>query len=280
MFWPKHKPPKSYLKRKPDTIEAWLVSDNPAEQQLAQEALEQLGTDTAKDYLWSLCRREQQIVVRRAIVYLTLFLSIITLAVCTRFIGHNRDLGNFFFLLMHVNNMLNLLFNFNATKVSQLQRYLAEDAAKSENIKDIRILIYSFRMMDLEIHASSTQALTRLLPGLTFADRGLLDLKQWKHLHQTAQRARKPQLLQKESDIAFVCSCLQALGTVRYEAALPLMKEIADKEFAKPEHKELKRIAAHYVAVWDKPSIAQPTTTVTERQPVEEKQMLWYRNGT
>ena len=82
------KPPKSWQKLVPGTIEAWLVSDDPREQRLADEALEQLGTDAAQAYLQHLLVTEHETLSRRlkliGIVWMGAFGAVFIVALVLR----------------------------------------------------------------------------------------------------------------------------------------------------------------------------------------------------
>ncbi len=243
-------PPKSWLKLAPGTIEAWLVSDDPREQRLADEALSQLGADAARAYLQSLLVSEHDTRLHRLRLAGKVFLLPYAMLMVAYFVTAALELsliGTGWILIatfgsLHVRQMTTIL-----------QTRIIHWVLARNDVQYIAILLKSFSTVpSVAVNTTVRERLPRLLRQVTVGTKNLIPDEYWAQFtRMLAGIARQKIILYVTVDQNLALAHIEICGNVRHEPALPALRTLATRDATTPQARELRELAAHYVAQWN-----------------------------
>jgi hypothetical protein len=265
---------KSWQKLAPDTIESWLISDEERDHRLADEALQRLGDNKAREYLHTLLENERDAKARSnrniAIGFLVSSVLLGILIVLT--------IGAKFLPLANVVAFMSWIIGPNRYgKVSKLQIRLADHVLKNPDVNNLKLLLLVCQTVwQKDLNYEIVRLLPNLYRQITPQTKHLLPDDFWKSTVEGLKfLAREKKLTvspdEQDSHRAYIELC----GNIRYEPALPHLEAIASMDAKTPQAIELRQLAAKYVAIWH-----QPVTVVTAPVIEPEKTPLiagkWY----
>lgn len=268
---PIFKPPKAWRKLTPDTIEAWLVSDDPDQRRLADEALARLGPDAAQTYLERLLVLERDTILRR--------IRIVSIAVLIPFAAlfvANFLTRNYLFYLAGIAGTMTATFasiSFRQT-TTKLQKRIVEWALDKNDVHFIGILLKSFSTVpSIAVNTTVRDQLPFLMKQITPANKYLVPKELWEQfVHSLEAMADQKNIRYIFVEQEFALAHIQICGNARYAPALPALRKIAERDVTTSQARELRELAASYVADWDLPiastHVAFPTFPETFQEPV------------
>lgn len=246
--------PKAWQKIAPDTIEAWLVSGDPAQERLAEETLTHLGDGKAQEYLLHLLTREDaseeriRCIAARMMLVITLPLFIAWFATkSTTFIVS-------VLLISMVPPILNLFLVFSETR---LRRAIAEYALRHPDLSNIALLLKSLKSVgDEKIKKQILDTLPDLLAQITPANKELIPESHLADFVKSLNVAVKQTVPFSSTGFVMLKAHLLVCGVTRYAPSLPTLQALAKREATMPQEQEIVNLATHFVAEWDTPTVA------------------------
>lgn len=260
------KPPKAWQKLAPDSIEAWLVSDDPREQRLADEALAQLGVETASLYLQRLLVLEQDTILKRIRYAATMCMVLFVLLFITYFITKNL----WFYLGTVAGSMIVCLGTIPLQQTTTvLQTRIVEWVIAKRDVRFIGVLLKSLQAVPSTVINNSVRGehLPYMMEQITTDTRNLVPDEFWKLFTQSLEAtAKQKDIRYIPTEQAFALAHIRICGNTRYEPALPALRMIAEREATTVQVRELKELAARYVAQWDSAPTANVSLTALQAE--------------
>lgn len=263
------KPPKAWQKIAPDTIEAWLVSDDPREQRLADEALTRLGPVAASDYLQHLLLSEYEILSRRLGFVRNVCLTLLGVLLVVTFV--TKQDGPLMIGLVALSVIAIIMSSFQQM-TTDLQERAVEQAIMKNDVLFIGILLKSLTMSSsIPFNIAVRTHLPALMNRITVDNKNLVLEEHWSRFVDALDEiSKKKKILFIPVEQEFSLAIIRMCGNVRHEPALPALRALAARDADTPQAREIKELSARYVAEWDTlpANIMETVAAQTEKPPV------------
>jgi hypothetical protein len=251
------------LKPEEISLERWLLSDEPAEQRLADEALATMGTDDALRVLERILLDESQRRRKggRVVGAATLVGVAGTVFALDAALGTHLSTG----IAGLFGGTMGLFVN--GLRPSELMYRCLERIARTGEVRTLPLLLDGWNAFDKRVAGAVRPALVRLLPRLTADDRHLLTEGQWMQVGALTTVRTKPKEAEKRAhEVELARAAIHALGKARPKRGRNHLLSLAYAEpAAEADERQLQQVARNYLAVWDaSPSVAAASAAVAD----------------